>query len=225
MSTLGRRQLWRLRKSDWVLSEDLLGGCAQPAAGYDKENRFFFEDFDELREAKYLLAAVPKEFGGLGLILAEICREQRRLARHSAPTALAINMHIGATGVAVDLRRKGDSSQVWLLEEAREGAVFSYGYSESGNNFGVLYATGKAERVDGGYDFFRHKHFGSLTPVWTWLNIYGLHAANQDDAEIVHGVMARDLPGYRMVETWDTACGRPPARTPSSRGLSFRISA
>ena len=60
-----------------VLSDDLLERCAQRAAGYDRENRFFFEDFDELREAKYLLAAVPKEFGGLGLTLAEICQEQR----------------------------------------------------------------------------------------------------------------------------------------------------
>src|SRR4029077_8382128 len=69
-----------------LLSDDLLERCAQRAAGYDRENRFFFEDFDELREARYLLAAVPKELGGLGLTLREICQEQRRLARRSAPT-------------------------------------------------------------------------------------------------------------------------------------------
>ena len=187
-----------------ILSEDLLDRCAQRAAGYDRENRFFFEDFDELREAKYLLAAVPKEFGGLGLTLAEICQEQRRLARRSAPTALATNMHIGATGIAADLWRKGDSSQVWMLQEAARGAVFAYGYSESGNDLEVLYAAGRAERVDGGYRFFGHKHFGSLTPVWNWLKIYGLDTANPDDPKIVHGVMARDAADYRIVETWDT---------------------
>ena len=68
-----------------VLSEDLLERCAQRAAAYDRENRFFFEDFEELRETKYLLGAVPEEFGGLGLTLLELCREQRRLARRSAP--------------------------------------------------------------------------------------------------------------------------------------------
>ena len=98
-----------------VLSDDLLERCAQRAAGYDRENRFFFEDFDELREAKYLLATVPQEFGGLGLTLSEICHEQRRLARRSAPTALGINMHFLATGIAADLWRKGDESQVWIL--------------------------------------------------------------------------------------------------------------
>ena len=45
--------------SPWILSDDLLERCAQRAAGYDRENRFFLGDFDELREAKYLLAAVP----------------------------------------------------------------------------------------------------------------------------------------------------------------------
>ena len=83
-----------------VLSEDLLEHCARRAADYDRENRFFFEDFEELRQANNLVAAVPKEFGGLGLTLAEICQEQRRLARHSAPTALGLNMHLTATGIA-----------------------------------------------------------------------------------------------------------------------------
>src|SRR6266436_4903219 len=91
-----------------VLPDDLLERCAQRASGYDRENRFFFEDFGELRNAGYLRQAVPKEFGGLGLTLAEVCQEQRRLARRSAPTALATNMHIAATGIAADLWRKGD---------------------------------------------------------------------------------------------------------------------
>jgi hypothetical protein len=31
------------------LSDDLLERCAQRAATYDQESRFFFEDFEELR--------------------------------------------------------------------------------------------------------------------------------------------------------------------------------
>ncbi|MGH7492557.1 MAG: hypothetical protein ACREOO_09190 [bacterium] len=38
--------------------------------------------------------AVPTEFGGLGMSLAEVCREQRRLAYFAPATALAINMHL-----------------------------------------------------------------------------------------------------------------------------------
>jgi alkylation response protein AidB-like acyl-CoA dehydrogenase len=173
-----------------VLSDDLLERCAQRAAAYDRENRFFFEDFDELREAKYLLSAVPKEFGGLGLTLSEICQEQRRLARRSAPTALATNMHLLATGIAADLWRKGDKSQAWMLEEAARGAVFAYGYSESGNDLEALYSSTKAEEVEGGYRFFGHKHFGTLTPVWTWLNIYGMDTSPSGRSTWAPGIIA-----------------------------------
>ena len=44
--------------------QDLLDRCLERAPGYDRDNRFFQEDFEELRDAGYLLTAVPKEFGG-----------------------------------------------------------------------------------------------------------------------------------------------------------------
>src|SRR5579863_506338 len=44
-----------------VLSDELLARLASRAATYDRENRFFDEDFDELRAAKYLLLPVPRE--------------------------------------------------------------------------------------------------------------------------------------------------------------------
>jgi hypothetical protein len=34
-----------------ILSEDVLARCRERAPGYDRENRFFFEDFEELRSA------------------------------------------------------------------------------------------------------------------------------------------------------------------------------
>jgi alkylation response protein AidB-like acyl-CoA dehydrogenase len=46
--------------------------------------------------------AVPKEFGGPGMSLAEVCREQRRLAYRAPATALVTNMHLYWTGVAAD---------------------------------------------------------------------------------------------------------------------------
>ena len=32
-----------------VLSDELIADCGERAAGYDRENRFFTEDFEELR--------------------------------------------------------------------------------------------------------------------------------------------------------------------------------
>ena len=63
-----------------VLPQDILDRCLERAPGYDQNNSFFTEDFEELKSAGYLNAAVPKELGGLGLTLAEVVQHQRRLA-------------------------------------------------------------------------------------------------------------------------------------------------
>src|SRR5579883_206131 len=97
-----------------VLTDELLEACGGRAAAYDRENRFFSEDFEELRRAGYLLLAVPEEMGGRGFNLAEVCQQQRRLAYHAPATALATNMHIYWTGLAADLLRSGDSSCRWM---------------------------------------------------------------------------------------------------------------
>jgi alkylation response protein AidB-like acyl-CoA dehydrogenase len=87
----------------YALSDDILARCQERAPIYDQENRFFTEDFEELCNAGYLTIAVPKELGGMGMSLAEVGREQRRLGYYAAPTALAINMHLYWTGLAADV--------------------------------------------------------------------------------------------------------------------------
>src|SRR3977135_424350 len=104
-----------------ILSDEMLLRFGQRAPTYDRENRFFQEDFDELRAAGYLKLAVPKDLGGFGFSLAEVAEQQRRLAYRAPATALAVNMHIYWTGVAADLRRMGDSSLEWVLREAVAG--------------------------------------------------------------------------------------------------------
>ena len=187
-----------------LLTDEMLARFAARAPRYDEENRFAAEDFQELREAGYLLLNVPTELDGYGRTLAETVREQRRLAYYAAPTALAVNMHLYWTGIAADLWRAGDTSLQWLLEEAARGEVFAAGHAESGNDIPVLLSTTKAERVEGGYRFTGHKSFGSLTPVWTYLGIHGMDASNPAAPVIVHAFMPRNTEGYRIQPTWDT---------------------
>lgn len=189
---------------DESLSTSTLQGLGNRVAAYDRENRFFTEDFEDLRKAGYLTINVPKELGGRGLSLADVCLEQRRLAYHAPATALGVNMHLYWVGVAADLWRAGDKSLEWMLREAMQGEVFAAGHAERGNDLPVLLSTSKAERVEGGFRFTGHKMFGSLAPVWTR---YGLHALWADAAggpQIVHAFMPRDSAGYSIVETWDT---------------------
>src|SRR6188508_3196573 len=108
-----------------TLSDDLIAQCGERAATYDRENRFFSEDFEELRAAGYLTCVIPREFGGGGLTFAEYLREARRLAYRAPATALALNMHVYWMGIAADLWRGGDASLTWMLEEAVAGEVFA----------------------------------------------------------------------------------------------------
>jgi alkylation response protein AidB-like acyl-CoA dehydrogenase len=186
-----------------VLSDSVLEYIASRSQIYDRENKFFSEDFEELRNAGYLKLAIPKEFGGAGYTLAEVALEQRRLAYCAPATALATNMHLYWTGVAADLLRAGDTSLQWLLEEAAKGEIFAAGHGESGNDLPVMYAAAKAERVAGGYRFYGHKMFGSLTPVWTWFGLHAMDTSDPENPKVVHAFMPRDTNGYHIKETWD----------------------
>lgn len=59
-----------------VLSDAMLEKFFERAPKYDRENRFFQEDFDDLKAAGYLKIAVPIELGGGGLTFAEVMHEQ-----------------------------------------------------------------------------------------------------------------------------------------------------
>ena len=191
-------------RREWLLADEMLARFASRAAAYDRENRFFQEDFDELRAAKYLLMPVPTQFGGAGMTLAEVCREQRRLAYHAPATALAVNMHLYWVGIAADLWRGGDHSLEWLLREAAAGEIFAAGHAESGNDVPILLSTTKADRVEGGYRFTGRKQFGSLTPVWTRFGLHGMDISDPKQPKVVHAFMPRDTAGYVIKETWDT---------------------
>ena len=189
---------------DHVLTNELLNRFAERCGVYDRENRFFTEDFADLKAAGYLTMNVPTELGGRGLTLAQSCREQRRLAYHAPATALGINMHIYWVGLIADLWRQGDKSLEWVLKETMAGEVLNAGHSERGNDIPAMLSTSKAERVEGGFRITGHKMFGSLAPVFTRYGAHAMWADAEGGPKIVHAFMPRDTPNYRIVETWDT---------------------
>jgi alkylation response protein AidB-like acyl-CoA dehydrogenase len=193
--------------TNFLVSERALQGFAERAPAYDAQNKFFAEDLEELRKAKYLIAPIPKELGGLGYNLEQVCLEQRNLAYYAPATALAINMHVYWVGLVADLWRSGDKSLEWVLKEAAAGEVFAAGHAESGNDVPVLASTTVAERVDGGYRFTGHKSFGSLGPSWTRLGLHGLDASDPNHPKIVHAFMRRETPGLSVKPTWDNVLG------------------
>src|SRR3954451_6455163 len=115
-----------------LLSEEALARFDERAPVYDRENRFFDEDWDELRQSGYLRACMPTEYGGSDMRLDEYTQQVSRLSYVAPATALATNMHCYWTGVAADLLRAGDDSGRWMLERAAAGDVFCALHGEAG---------------------------------------------------------------------------------------------
>ncbi|WP_458114470.1 acyl-CoA dehydrogenase family protein [Arthrobacter sp. R1-13] len=191
---------------DEILPDRLLERIRSRAAGYDRDNSFFYEDLDELRDAGYLKIFVPVSDGGLGLGLEAAAQLQRRLATAAPATALAINMHLVWTGVAYVLAARGDNSLDFVLREAGEGELYAFGNSEAGNDAVLFDSITEAHpQPAGGYSFTGRKIFTSLSPVWTRLGIFGKDSGARDgEGELVHGFIHRDTPGYMILDDWNT---------------------
>lgn len=198
------RETRQAELADRYLPQELLERFRERAAVYDRENRFFDEDFGELRELGYLQLFVPEEFGGPGLNLLEVTRLQHRLATAAPATALAINMHLMCTGVARALWTRGDDSLARVFEEAMAGEVFAFGISEPSNDWVLQGSTTVAEvQEDGGYLLTGVKIFTSLSPVWTRLLAHGLDASDPENPRLIYGFIERDAPGITVSEQWD----------------------
>jgi alkylation response protein AidB-like acyl-CoA dehydrogenase len=187
-----------------LLTGEMLARFDERAPVYDRENRFFDEDWQELKGSCFLLASVPTELGGSGLDLREYAGVLRQLAYVAPATALAVNMHCYWTGVASDLLRQGDESCRFVLERAAAGDVLCALHGEAGNDIPLLLAVATAERAHGGWRISGHKIFGSLTPVWTLGGFHAMDTSDPANPQIVHGFLPRGSEGVQIIDTWDT---------------------
>lgn len=133
------------------IPEAMLESFRGRAAALDRANAYFESDLADLRSIGYLAAAVPAEFGGWGLDLAQLAASQRRLARYAPATALAMTMHGYWVGIAQHLHQLGDDSLHWVFDAVLAGEVIAAGHAEAGNDMPVLLSTATATRVAGGY--------------------------------------------------------------------------
>ncbi|WP_295010290.1 acyl-CoA dehydrogenase family protein [uncultured Microbacterium sp.] len=186
------------------LPDELLARFRTRAAVYDRENRFFDEDFAELVERGYPLLFVPERHGGPGLSLDEVSHLQQRLASAAPATALAINMHLMCTGVAKAMTDRGDHALDAVFAEAMAGEIFAFGISEPSNDWVMQDSrTVATPNEDGGYTLKGVKIFTSLSPVWTRLITHGRDDSDPEHPTLVYGFLTRDAPGIAVSDQWD----------------------
>jgi alkylation response protein AidB-like acyl-CoA dehydrogenase len=185
------------------LPEETLVRFRERAAYHDAVGRYAVEDLADLRAAGWLSAALPEDLGGLGLNLAELGGEQRRMARYSPATALSTCMHHYWVGLAADLRRMGLPEADLITGYVMDGDILASGHAEVGNDIPVALSTTSASRVEGGWRITGRKMFGSLGPHWNRLGFHAMDAGDPDAPVVVHGFVAHDAPGLTTVANWD----------------------
>ena len=180
------------RSPEHVLSEEMLARFASRVAAYDRENRFFEEDFRNSGRRSIYCCLCPRNSAAQGMTLAEVCLEQRRLAYHAPATALAVNMHLYWSGLppifgAVEIARLE-----WICVRLPQERFLQPAMPKAAMIYRFYTLASKAERVEGGYRFTGRKQFGSLTPVWTRFGFHGMDTSRPNNPRIVHAFMPRD---------------------------------
>ena len=170
------------------------------AADHDRTGEFPRENYDQLREHGYLRGPVPAELGGLDADLAETARAQRALGWGDASTALAVNMHLFQVGAAAEGFRASGANEPPLRKIAEEGIVLGSTGAEA--IVAGEWSSSTAAVADGDdYVVTGRKYFASQAPV---MNVVRINAVDSETGEILVIAVPTSLPGFEVVETWDT---------------------
>lgn len=206
--SLPRQSLAPLER-DTTLSgrlDELSRRFALTAPEIDRSARFPFENFAALQAEGLVAAVVPRPSGGGGATLARAGRIIGAIGRAEASTALVLTMtYLVHRGLA-----RGDSrwspalrDQVWR-SAVTDGALV--------NNLRVEPALGSpsrggvpatvARRTAEGWSLSGHKLYSTGIPGLRWLLVH----ARTDGAlpDVGTFLVPRDLPGIRVIESWDT---------------------
>ncbi|MBN9528910.1 MAG: acyl-CoA/acyl-ACP dehydrogenase [Alphaproteobacteria bacterium] len=191
---------------------------APRAAEIDREARFPFENYADMREAGLLALCVPKEYGGMGADYETYCLVAAEIGRHCGATALTLNMHscammwsgdlVDALPLTAEQRARHHAHRGRHYERVvRDGAIYAQPFSE-----GNAAASGRAAfettavKVDGGWLINGRKVFASLSGA---ANYYGLLCTEEkpgkdhDRRDTMYIVAPADAPGVSVVGDWD----------------------
>ncbi len=191
---------------------------APRAAEIDRDARFPFENYADMREAGLLGLCVPREYGGMGADYETYCLVAAEIGRHCGATALTLNMHscammwsgdlVDALPLTAEQRARHHAHRGRHYERVvRDGAIYAQPFSE-----GNAAASGRAAfettavKVDGGWLINGRKVFASLSGA---ANYYGLLCTEEkpgqdhDRRDTMYIVAPADAPGVSVVGDWD----------------------
>ncbi len=185
--------------TDWLGRADEIGAqIAATAARHDAEESFVEDGYRALREAGFMRALIPVEFGGGGVEYRTICAVVRRLGTYCGSTALAFSMHCHLVALPVWRWRHQQAPVEGLLRRiAAENLIL---ISTGGSDW--LPGSGKAVKVDGGYRVTGRKIFCSGSPMGDILITGAVDEAAEGGPAVLHFGVPFSAEGVRRLDTW-----------------------
>jgi alkylation response protein AidB-like acyl-CoA dehydrogenase len=185
-------------RADWRTTlATLTPHFAARAAELDEGDDFVAEDYRELKESGLYAAGVPRELGGDGLELEELCEMLRTIAQASSSTGLAFSMHTHQVAVNAWRFKHQKAPVAPLLEKVARDKVLIL--STGGGDW--LDSSGDAVPAEGGFRVTARKLFSSGSPAG---NILSSSAVVRDKGEVIHFGIPMSTPGVSIKPTWRT---------------------
>lgn len=199
------------------LARELAEQVAERADEADRLGKLPAADVQILRESGYLTAAIPSDYGGMGLSLRECVEAQLELAQASGSTAMVATMQLHQFGHARETHPWPRSHfERFCRAAVEEKAVFNGIASEpdlGSPSRGGFFKT-NAVPVAGGWQVNGHKNWSTggvhLTHLLVSLSI--------DDAPS-QMLILNHTPGVEWVETWGDSLS---LRASDSHDVYFR---
>jgi len=181
------------------------GPFRERAAGFDKDNRFPRENYDDLRDAGLLALTVPKDHGGIGADPVTYVAVLSEISKGCASTGLTFNMHCAIVDFLSQIASP-EQMRRYFGEIVEEGAILASITSEPASSFRDVFQVKTAIDQDGdGYRLRGEKAWCSLSTAaryyFTWSRLTG-------SKDLVEGLLNVMVPagrdGVQVQDDWDT---------------------
>ena len=194
-----------------VLAEKHASDFALTAAENDLKRMFPVENIRALQKSGFAAAAVPEEFGGMGVTSIHDCVvAMNRLGRAEGSTPLAFTMHLSRTMSTVRARRnaiaagnkEAQSRSENILKKIGAGdLMITVANSERGAN--IRTSRTLATKVDGGWLFNGIKTFATGSPAANMLAVRARYENKAGEQRMGAALVPVDRPGVEIMNNWD----------------------
>jgi alkylation response protein AidB-like acyl-CoA dehydrogenase len=206
---------------------------ADAAMAHDRDGTFAAEHLDKLRADRFLVAPVPRQFGGGGVTsVHDVLVAASRLAEGDPATMIGVNMHLSVLVNSVRAWRvaaaRGEDEKAAMLADGlrrivEDDVVFAAAVSEPSPQ-DLLRPSTTASRAGDGWSVNGRKMFATMAPAATILSVAVTYVDDRGRDRYGVALVPATSPGVVFHDDWD-ALGM---RASASGSVSFddvRVSA